>query len=480
MKGFARYIYSIGILVILIFSLVSDWHAPLSISLGILLLIQILDKMGRGIVLRESTAMLYVITCLLMPLVGYTYYTINNTLARLWVKYMPVPEDVYFNFALPAIACFCLAITFPLGSKDARDDGASLRAMIARVKEMLSNKPHLGISIMAIGIFMGIFARYLPGGLQFFGTLFFFGSFAGLLYVYYAPRFKYKKLAIGGFTAFIIVNALASGMFTIIAYMGITIYSFFILSKKLSFFKKVVILVVAVVFMIVLQNTKGAYRMLVWRSNYQGNTIELFARLFIENLSQGGGLVEEKAFFSMYTRTNQGYNVALVMRRMPSKQPHDYGVNLGRAFASALVPRFLWPDKPEAGGKFNMKFYAGMALRGSWSTNIGPLGEAYGSFGVPGGIAYMFFLGIFIRWAYQKTFRLSRSNPLLLCWIPVLFYQITYSAETDSLQICNSLLKSAFFVWALYKFVPTWFGMVSRKARRVLQRKVPSYTNVTQ
>jgi len=149
------------------------------------------------------------------------------------------------------------------------------------------------------------------------------------------------------------------------------------------------------------------------------------------------------------------------MRRIPAVQPFDNGDRLLTVFASALVPRFLWPDKPEAGGVFNMKYYAGYTLKG-WSTNIGPLGEAYGSFGVTGGIIYMLLLGFGIRWVYLKFFSVSNKVVLLICWLPVLFYFTISSAETDSLQIMNSILKSAFFIWLLYKFLPRWFGMAQK------------------
>ena len=51
----------------------------------------------------------------------------------------------------------------------------------------------------------------------------------------------------------------------------------------------------------------------------------------------------------------------------------------------------------------------------------------------------------------------------MLFWIPVLFYQVTYSMESDTLQILNSLTKSVFFIWVLTKFVPQWFGIAKRK-----------------
>jgi hypothetical protein len=181
-----------------------------------------------------------------------------------------------------------------------------------------------------------------------------------------------------------------------------------------------------------------------------------------QKASATGGLFSEDAFFPMYYRGNEGYNVALVMRRMPALQPYDNGFNLAKTFASAVVPRVLWPDKPESGGKFNMKYYAGYEIEG-FSTNVSPIGEAYGSFGPLGGVIYMILLGAFVRWSYRKVFIIANTIPLIIFWIPVLFYQVVYSMESDTLQILNSLTKSAFFIWVLAKFVPGWFGIVKKQ-----------------
>jgi len=456
MRLYAKYLSSIALLVIGILSLITSIYTELTIAITLLVLFMVIDKLGKGIVLRESTAMLYVLTCLFMPMIGYMYYSASNPLARLWYKYMTVPETAYFSFALPAVAFFCLTLTWPLNIADSDDEGFALKDIIERIRQVLSSKKNEGLLVMFVGVIAGRLANILPGGLQFFANLFFFSSFAGLLYIYFDRNVKNKKWLMGGFLAFIAYNALASGMFTIVAYMGITIYSFFLIASSPSLFKKTILLFVGIFFIIVLQNTKLAFRQFTWKQSYGGNKITLFGSLFAENL-QKGNLFENRAFFTIYSRMNQGYNVALVMRRIPKFQKHDNGVNIVKALASSVVPRFLWPDKPEAGGKFNMKYYTNITLRG-WSTNIGPLGEAYGAFGITGGIAYMFVLGAFIRWAYRKVFIYSRVSPLLICWIPVLFYQVTYSGETDTLQIMNSLIKSAFFIWILHKFLPAWFG----------------------
>jgi hypothetical protein len=450
-------LYSVIILVIALLSLASTVYYGLSFALLVTLLIMLLDKVGKGIILRETISFLYVLTCLIMPIIGYEYYSINNGLSRLWVSYMPIKAEVYFSYALPATSFFCFVLTLPMSKLKNNEEGVGVTALVERVKAILKSQKKVGLWIMAVGVVISFAINHLPAGLQFFATLFFFGSFAGFLYVYYTPAIKYRVVVLTLFALFIFYGALAAGMFTIVAYMTITIFSFLMLGKKTSLFKKIMIFSIGAFFLIVLQNVKLTFRKFTWQSEYGGNKVALFSSLFWENIQKGDALIETEAFFPIYTRGNQGRNVALVIRRMPAIKNFDGGRNLSTAFLSAFVPRLLWPDKPLAGGQYNMEYYTGWAIRG-WSTDVGPLGEAYGSFGRDGGIIYMVFLGLFIRAVYVKVFTISRNLPLLICWLPVLFFQVISSAETDSLQIFNSLVKSSFFLWILFKFFPHWFG----------------------
>lgn len=392
-----------------------------------------------------------------MPLLGYAVYGKDNPLALLWVKYMPIPKERYFSYALPAISAFNLTLLWPIRGKGYSDEGVNLLRIVAALKEKLKHMPGIGIYIMLIGVITFWFVGMMPTSLQFIVTLIYFISFAGLLYVYFSPVAKNKNLVIILFVIFIVGNALRSGMFTVVAYMGITVFSIIFIGRKTTLFKKAVLFFLGAFSLLLIQSVKQTYRKFAWKDNYNESRALLFLNLITDRIADSKNLFSPDNFFPIYYRTNQGFNVSLVMRRIPRVQPYDGGNRLALSFASALVPRVLWPDKPEAGGKFNMKYYAGVELRG-WSTNVGPLGEAYGSFGVAGGIIFMFCLGIFIRWCYKMVFRLSVVNPLLILWIPVLFYQVTYSAESDTLQILNSLFKSALFIWILYKVFPAWFG----------------------
>lgn len=461
------YIFSIVQFSVFFFSLITDLYGPLVVILTITAFLQVVDKLGKGIVLREMMALHGTFVCLLMPLLGYLVYNPSNKIASLWVRYMPIPEERYFEFALPAIAGFVLALCWPMNKPGRSDHGIYLQSLLDRGKAYLASNPMIGVYLLVIGVGIFTVSPLLPVALKFAFLLFYFSAFAGWLYVYFTPKnnLRYKKLILVLFALFIVVNALQSGMFTIVAYMGITLFSFFFVGRNTALWKKMTVFLVGAFALVLLQSVKGGYRKATWREDYEGNKAVLLSNLMMDRLESEQGFASSDAFFPIYYRANQGFNVAMVMKHIPANKPHDEGVNLTKTLAASVVPRVFWPDKPEAGGKFNMKYYTGYTLKG-WSTNVGPLGEAYGSFGVTGGIIYMIFLGLFIRWAYSLIFVLTRKTPLLLFWIPVLFYEVTYGLESDTLQILNSLFKAAFFIFILTRVTPRWFGIIRERLRK--------------
>jgi hypothetical protein len=460
--GLSRYFFPLCQLILLLLVLTVPTYRTWALVLTGLSLVMVLDKIGKGIVLRELIAFHSCFICLLMPVLGYEIYNIDNELARLWVRNMPVASDTYFSYVLPALCMLIIPMTWPLNPKKACDYGAFLKDKVEIIKSKLVQRPKLGVYLIVIGVGMYLVSNQVPEALRFVAILVYWTSFTGFLYLYFLRGAKFRLPILIIFTAFIFWDALKTGMFTIVVYMGITMFSYFFIGRSVAFWKKLSVFLLCGVALIVIQSVKISYRSHTWKGDYAGNEVGLFANLVKDRVTSGSGFFNPNAFFFIYYRTNQGYNVALVMRRMPAIKPYDGGAALTQTLAGALVPRAFWPNKPEAGGKFNMKYFAGLTLRG-WSTNVSPLGEAYGSFGPVGGAIYLFFLGIFIRLAYRGLFHFSRKVPILVLWIPVLFYQTSYSMETDTLQILNSLFKAAVFVWALYKLFPSIFFVERKK-----------------
>ena len=414
----------------------------------------LLEKLGRGIVLREVVALFYSFVYLFMPLMGYLYYTENNDRARAFVRYMPIPKDTYFDLALPAVTVFILVLCWPL-HKDRSDEGESIQRTIAHARRQLVNNQKMGVVLVGLGVVISFIIQFMPSSLQYVFTLFYFASFAGLMYVYFSRDFPLRKTIMLLFGLFVVFGALRNGMFTIIAYMGMTLFSFFFINRPVALWKKVIFFTIGVFCLIIIQTVKPEYRRTVLKTNKQEKASE-FWNLAMKRMDNLDNLVTPEFMWPIYYRTNQGFYVALVQRYMPASRPYDNGANLTVVILSAFVPRFLWEDKPMAGGEANMKYYTGYTIKG-YTTNVGPLGEGYGSFGDMGAMYYMALLAFFVRFMYRKVFDYAEKAPLVIFWIPVMFYQVTYSGENDTLQIVNSLIKAVVFMYILYKASPMLF-----------------------
>lgn len=441
-------------------TLVSDNYATISILLFVLIVLSILYKLGQGIVMLESISLFYVFTCLVMPAVGYKYYSNENALAYIFRRSMQVPEQDYFEYVLPALIMFSFILTFPLNRRNYIDSGEFLFHQIDRIKEYLKKNPHVGATIMIVGAAELLFGGILPESIRFFFDIFFFSSFAGLLMVFLGENKTYKTFLIPAFVLLLLVKALESSLFTVIAYMSIAVASFFLIGIKTGIIKKIVFFIVGCFFLLVLQNSKMAYRKALSTARNSSGQVSTFFNIVQEQFFISENFFQVKEFYPVFIRLNQGFNVSQVMKRIPSAQDFDGGTMIQKSILASITPRFLWPDKPQAGGHFNMKYYSGITIVfGSYSTNVGPLGEAYGAFGVFGGILVMCALAFYIRFVYYRVWRISLKYPIMILWLPVIFYQTTYSAENDILQILNSTIKSSIFLWLVSKVQPKWFGI---------------------
>lgn len=413
-----------------------------------------LDKLGKGIVLREIIALFNVFIYLSVPLYGYVFYMQDNRLSSLFLRFMRVSEEVYFDLALPCVSAFVFVLCWPLSQANS-DTGPSLEATIARAKALLPDKKQIGVTLLVLGVLISLIIQFLPVSLQYFFRLFYMSSFAGLLYIYFTDKVPFKALILTAFALFIFFSAIGNGMFTIVVYMGMTIFSFFFIGKKYNLFTKLSIFVVLATLLFVVQSVKPLYRRSVLKYD-KGNKAGEFFNLAFRQIGNIDKLFTPGSLFFVYYRTNQGFYVTLVQDYMPAVKPFDNGEKVLKVVASAFVPRFLWPDKPEAGGIENMKYYTGITIKG-YTTNVGPLGEAYGSFGARGAILFMVALALFIRFCYRTVFYIGRTLPLIIFWIPVLFYEVSYSGENDTLQVINSIVKASIFIFIIYRAVPGIF-----------------------
>ena len=104
--------FILSLIVSFLLGLVTDWYAEISIFLFIVTVFAILDKLGKGLVLRELVVLHTIFICLVVPSLGYSVYNFDNYLARIFYRYMLVPQNVYYGFMLPAVCAFSASHVF--------------------------------------------------------------------------------------------------------------------------------------------------------------------------------------------------------------------------------------------------------------------------------------------------------------------------------------------------------------------------------
>ena len=438
------------IFLLFIISCFSNAFHVLSYVSLILLIFTFVNNIGKKLLFVESISLYSCIIYLIVPILGYTEYTVLHPLANLWKIFMQVPEAEYFSFALPAILIFIFSLFYFDNTSP-----TNLIGILLDAKNSLGSKKIIAFNLVILGIISFYGRNYAPTAFRYPLNILYLSAFAGLLYIYFSSfiRFSSKIFILIFFGTWLLGNAISQGMFTIIIYMGISIFGILMIGAKYSLLRKAAMIVVLLFAILILQYTKANYRALIRRDLIASANVSTFFKLYANNLTHIGEAFDYNSFFPIYARVNQGYQLARVMDYMPAKRPFDGGVRLGESILASFIPRVFWPNKPTAGGKANMKYYADVYLD-TTSMDVGPIGEGYGSFGKWGGILYMFFFGSFLSLSFRYFISLCKQYPLLIFWQPLVFYEVIYCMENDTMQAMNSLIKIGMLLFILFKLFP--------------------------
>ncbi len=123
------------------------------------------------------------------------------------------------------------------------------------------------------------------------------------------------------------------------------------------------------------------------------------------------GLVERISYITFFSR---------VLDHVPKVQPHANGELLRMATVNAVMPRFLFPDKPElpSDSVYTRRFTGIRVPEEGTSISIGYMAEFYADWGVTGMLVMVFVYGCWIGLAYRVLCRWIRPrwflNPVLI------------------------------------------------------------------
>jgi len=423
-----------------------------AIGLFVYFLLNFIDSIGKSYNLMDIPILLALFQCMLMPAI--VFHVFNEDAMVIALKYdMGVSAEVYYGYMFPAILALIIGLKLPEILQASY--GLKFTRAVYESRQYLKGKGNLGILMIIIGFTAGFLQIFIPGDLQYVAYLFGKLLYIGVLYTYFSDSKNRTWYIIGGIFA-VVANSLAQAMFGELVYLLALSVILILLGRKITNTLKYSIAIVGFIFVIVLQSIKSDYRDVAWRGQggEQGNT-EAFFTLFIDRLASPEQFFDMRLMFPTVNRFNQGMIVGKVMVHVPRVAPFADGETIFSSLAASFVPRILWPNKPVSGGHFNMERFTGFIIEG-YSMNISPMGEAYGNFGVQGGIFFMFFYGLFFSGMIFLLLKVIRKRPTLILWFPVLFLN-SIQIETDILMCVNSLLKNLIFIgfcyWAADRFL---------------------------
>ena len=193
----------------------------------------------------------------------------------------------------------------------------------------------------------------------------------------------------------------------------------------------------------------------------QGGGVSGFGTVLLNYVTHPERAYTPEVLAETLMRMNQGWIVHRVMVWVPSHEPYAGLSMLTRQGIGVLLPRFILPNKYEAGGREHFERYTGHQLFNA-SMGLGYAGEFYAAFGWLGGILAGFLYGLLFGAAFERLKQAARANPLWWAWGPFIFL-VAIKAEDAVGHAVN---------WAVKAFVVVL--LVRYQLARIFRRRLPA------
>lgn len=362
--------------------------------------------------------------------------------ADLFTQEHIVPE-LYYVLAFTAIPYFLIGFNAVLLTSRTRNSSLKF--------ELYNQSSRSAWKLLFIGLLAIILEPFTPGSIKYFITLLTYCIPISVLILFFngtrIPLYLYAILSI--------IIGLAGGMLGHVIWplLMLVIYITFAKYKTISMAKKVGLLGTALVLVSIAQISKFQFREETWYSSKASEMSELDKlRRYIEIYTSTSSHITPKNLVvienMMMQRLDQGYIVNWTMKHVPRNEPFAKGETIISGILGAFVPRFLWPTKPKAGGKENMRRFAGKQIEGV-SYEIGFLGEAYVNFGGKGAVVALFLWGLIVGQLINAWQNKSQHTQLAI-FLPILIFVGGFNSfDITFAKSLNTLIKGLVVFWFL-------------------------------
>lgn len=397
-------------------------------------------KVGSGIPIKQLILLIAYIQWAIAPILSYHYFTDSV------FYYMQIPESQYMGYIFPALLFFTIGLFIPIS----KSNDSSVSQIVAGFFIDRENLISRGKFLFYIGLASTVFGPFFPTIISFALFLTSKLTFIGAFYLF-AVKVKYKYLYLLGAFMPIVVASAQSSVFHDMFLWGGFLFIVYGLLDQIQLTKKLAFVVLGIVTFLFVQVIKQDYRGAI-RDNVRGDRSELLAQVASDKLDAE---LDQNFFQDQVDRLNQGWIIARIMYVVPTYEPYADGETINTGLASALLPRFLLPNKVVSGG-FYFERFTGIELIDT-SMNLGLVGEAYANYGELGGIIFMLVFGLFINFVLSILFKKAVNAREFMLWIPFLFLYMI-KAEDDFTTMINQFVKALYIMiglmWLMNRLYP--------------------------
>ncbi len=360
---------------------------------------------------------------------------------------MAVPLDTYLQYAVPATVALWIGFHWPLNRvlRATRLEFALPSTLDPRQQWQLD-------VVLVLSLLLNSMARDVPSEVSFLLTILgSFGFFSALVWMLTrTPGWKFRVVIV---MLQLVATASADGIFYLVLQWG----GFFLLLYGFRFrwrSRLALALILGTVGAVTLQYVKSDYRHYIdTRDASFTERVSALGSMAWNKVMPKGDQPEGMTFGDVLVRFDQGWIVSRIMNVVPRRVPYAEGETIKDALMFTLLPRMLFPNKPEGASRILFARFTGMQLSPTTSMGLSTIGEMYANFGYSGGVVGTFVFGSLVGLAYARFAKLARKSPHWWAAAPIVLLAASEPAWNLE-DISNYIVKSALVLFLLASAVP--------------------------
>jgi hypothetical protein len=438
------------VIAIIVGIITQDIFAFISISFSLYILVKLIANSNKYFIFKEWVILLYSLNYLISPLLAYQYGSESQ------IFKMKIAYDDYFSIAIPAILCFYLGLNL-----------IKTKVFFVNVEEMkkstLINSKFL-VNLTIISVLIRLFQSEIDNSFRFFlyliSLLRYVTSFS-LFAVNPKKNWFWPSLIIG----IDLFYSLLIGMYHDLLMWLIFFAIFTLVILKPSLTKKVLLFGSMAMIVLFFQAVKFSYRQQIWTEGKEAN-FNVVADVGLSKASTDT-LLGVNNLLSMLNRGNQAWIFASTIDHMNLKKDFQGMTVINKYLESAILPRFLAPNKIESGSNEIFNEFSGYTINDKTSMGLGIFADGYVAFGKWGVYVFSFIFGLIFSLTFKLVERWTKISPFyVLLLLPLLNYAVRPDCELQT--TINHLFKGILLYGFLVYLTKHRFSLSSSENQRKL------------